>query len=201
MELECKECVKKNTQKWIQENKLRKKYSDKKYAEQNADKISEYQKIYRAKNKNKNREYLKKYQEKNRDILKEKKRFYFNKPEIKRRRSEYDKKRKMTDPKYRLTCVMRSAISDALKRRSGALRFLPYSMEELKIHLEKQFSNEMNWENYGSLWHIDHIVPISSFNFTSECDPDFLFCWSLSNLRPLLAKENLSKNAKRIYLL
>ena len=44
-----------------------------------------------------------------------------------------------------------------------------YSLEDLKLHLEKQFTNGMSWENYGE-WHIDHILPISSFNIQDYND-------------------------------
>ena len=51
----------------------------------------------------------------------------------------------------------------------------------------------MNWENYGSYWHIDHIKPKSLFIFESLEDEEFKQCWSLNNLRPLEAKENIRK--------
>ena len=44
-----------------------------------------------------------------------------------------------------------------------------YSLEDLKLHLEKQFTNGMSWENYGKGgWHIDHIKPCASFDLRSE---------------------------------
>ena len=44
--------------------------------------------------------------------------------------------------------------------------------------------------------HIDHVIPKSHFNIISaECE-DFKKCWALSNLQPLLAKDNLRKNNK-----
>lgn len=52
----------------------------------------------------------------------------------------------------------------------------------------------MNFENYGSYWHIDHVIPCSKFNFSNEEDIMFCCCWT--NLQPLEAKLNLSKNDK-----
>ena len=64
-------------------------------------------------------------------------------------------------------------------------------------HLEKQFKEGMTWNNYGYYgWHIDHIRPVSSFNFNSYDDPEFKECWALSNLQPLWGKENISKKDK-----
>ena len=66
-------------------------------------------------------------------------------------------------------------------------------------HLEKQFLSGMTWDNYGD-WHIDHIIPKSSFKYASFEDPEFRECWSLSNLRPLWGKENIQKSDKILFL-
>ena len=58
----------------------------------------------------------------------------------------------------------------------------------------------MGWHNMGE-WHIDHIVPVSSFTITSADDADFKACWALTNLRPMWADENRSKGDKRLTLL
>jgi hypothetical protein len=70
-----------------------------------------------------------------------------------------------------------------------------YSAEQLKEHLEKQFNDGMSWENYGE-WHIDHIKPISSFEFDSSDDEQFKVCWSLDNLQPMWGIENIKKGNK-----
>jgi len=54
----------------------------------------------------------------------------------------------------------------------------------------------MTWENHGSVWHIDHIIPISAFNIISIGCIDFRRCWALKNLQPLFVKENISKHNK-----
>ena len=53
----------------------------------------------------------------------------------------------------------------------------------------------MDWGNQGE-WHIDHIVPVSAFNFDSPEHMDFKRCWALSNLQPLWGRDNISKHAK-----
>jgi 5-methylcytosine-specific restriction endonuclease McrA len=69
-----------------------------------------------------------------------------------------------------------------------------YNVDQLKKHLEKRFKVGMTWDNYGPYWHIDHIIPISAFNFETPNDIDFKKCWALKNLQPLEAVENLRKN-------
>ncbi len=72
-----------------------------------------------------------------------------------------------------------------------------YTLNDLRNHLERHFEDGMTWDNYGKFgWHIDHIIPVSVFNFKSIHDIDFKRCWALSNLRPLWAEENWKKNNK-----
>lgn len=54
----------------------------------------------------------------------------------------------------------------------------------------------MNWDNYGSYWHIDHIKPISLFKYETAEDPEFKKCWALDNLQPLEKIANLKKGNK-----
>ena len=68
-----------------------------------------------------------------------------------------------------------------------------FTLEELRNHLKSQFQDGMSWDNYGE-WHIDHIRPISSFQIADIHCQGFRDCWSLSNLQPLWAIENLKKS-------
>ncbi len=54
----------------------------------------------------------------------------------------------------------------------------------------------MSWENYGTVWEIDHKIPIAAFNFERPEDIDFKKCWELKNLRPLEIYKNRSKQAR-----
>lgn len=79
-------------------------------------------------------------------------------------------------------------------------KLVGYTVEDLMAHLEKQFVDGMSWRNMG-MWHVDHIVPKSLFEYTSPDDTEFKAAWSLTNLRPLWAEENLSKHARRTHLI
>lgn len=75
-----------------------------------------------------------------------------------------------------------------------------YSFAELKDHLEKQFVYGMSWENMGE-WHVDHIIPLSSFTISGADDPEIKRAWGMPNLRPLWAKANIIKKDKMEFLL
>uniref|UniRef100_A0A0G4H5X1 Uncharacterized protein n=1 Tax=Chromera velia CCMP2878 TaxID=1169474 RepID=A0A0G4H5X1_9ALVE len=76
--------------------------------------------------------------------------------------------------------------------------YLGCSFPDLKPHLEKDdFHGNpgMSWENYGSLWHVDHIVPIM-FVGADGRKPDMETLVSrlhFSNLWPMWLGENLRK--------
>ena len=83
------------------------------------------------------------------------------------------------------------------KKNTRWLTLVDFTLAQLKLHIEKQFTEGMSWELYiqGKI-HIDHKIPISAFNFQTPEDIDFKKCWCLKNLHPMWAKENQSKNAK-----
>ena len=69
-----------------------------------------------------------------------------------------------------------------------------YTLRELTIHLEKEFTDGMTWMNRGKEgWHIDHICPKSAFCFRTTYDVDFKRCWALGNLQPLWWRDNIEK--------
>ena len=93
---------------------------------------------------------------------------------------------------------MSKRMSNALQRgKEGRSwkQFVPYSLDDLIRHIESRFVNGMSWSN-RHLWHIDHIRPIASFNYTSPEDQQFKECWALDNLQPLWVKDNLKKSAR-----
>jgi hypothetical protein len=175
----------------------------------------EYDKIYHQNNKEghnkmtmeyyfKNKEIIsaqkKEYAHKNKDHLKKKRKEYVlkNREKINKQRREYFKKRRKKDPKFRITHNVGKSIWESLKGNKMNQRWedlVGYKREDLMKHLESLFDNGMNWDNYGKGgWEIDHIIPISVFNFDSYCHVDFKRCWALDNLQPLWAIDNVKKS-------
>lgn len=110
--------------------------------------------------------------------------------------------RQMADPKTRISRGISQYICLSLKNGKQGYHWedaVGYSLDDLMTHLESQFTKGMTWENHGKRgWHIDHIRPVADFNFESPDDPEFKECWSLWNLQPMWAKDNLSKGGKCI---
>lgn len=107
-------------------------------------------------------------------------------------------------PHGKISDRIRAGIKKGLKLggKMGKKTFdaLGYSPEELRIHIEKQFIDGMSWGNTKD-WHIDHILPLDMFRFDTVDCRDFKSAWSLTNLRPIWAKDNLKKGNKRTLLI
>lgn len=108
----------------------------------------------------------------------------------------YWSKYKMSDIQRRLQVNMRRSILRYIRKdKNSWTKLVDYTKFDLMKHLEKQFTEGMTWENYGK-WHIDHIKPVTAFKFNSYKDKEFKECWSLSNLQPLWASDNIRKGNK-----
>lgn len=108
------------------------------------------------------------------------------------------RKRRKNDPVFNLSMRLRSRLYSALRKncKSGsAVRDLGCSIDYLKEYLESKFSEGMTWAN-RSQWHIDHIIPLSSFDLTQR--DQILKACHYTNLQPLWAKDNLRKGTKSV---
>jgi hypothetical protein len=112
----------------------------------------------------------------------------------KERRKELHKERQSKDINYRLKRSLRSRLYNALKnnlKKSSAVKDIGCSLDYFKSHLESRFKSGMSWDNYGE-WHIDHIVPISTFDLSKRSEQ--LKACHYTNLQPLWADENIKKS-------
>jgi hypothetical protein len=115
----------------------------------------------------------------------------------------YARKKHKESPKgsvYRLKKIIRCRVYNTIKRMTNekprmkrrTTEMLGCSIETMKLHLEKRFKRGMTWENHGTHWHVDHIVPLSQFDFTNPIQA--ALATHYTNLQPMWARENLSKS-------
>src|SRR6266498_1134630 len=100
-------------------------------------------------------------------------------------------------PGFRLSENLRRRILHALNKgfkSAHTVELLGGPICWLEVHLESLFRSGMTWENYGPVWHVDHIRPCAKFDLTDHDQQRACFHWT--NLQPLFAKDNLQKNAK-----
>jgi len=179
-------------------NKLHTKEKNHKIYLNNKKEILEYRKEHYQKNKEVvrrgNKEWILKHPEKMKQYNKK----YYDKPETKEKRRIKLKKKYYNDEKYKLMVNLRTRIKMALKhdvKNGQSLELIGCSIQQLKEHLERQFKPGMNWKNYNFKgWHIDHIIPISSFDLSKKEEQKK--CFHYTNLQPLWFYENFEKGDK-----
>jgi hypothetical protein len=174
-ENQCKECVKRKQ-------------------EQNKEKLIEYRIEFQKKWREKNPEYMKQYSktDKRKSYLKT----YANSCDHKR----YKQSCGICKPIDHLSRLCRNRIRNALKgnKKLHTQEYLGCNYDTLRAHIEKQFKEGMTWENHGE-WHIDHIVPIQYGNPDFEKDYNIIVeRLHYTNLQPLWAQVNYSKNNRYI---
>lgn len=160
-----------------------------------------HRKAYRKnilKIKKSQKEYCKRNPQKIKEI---RERYYKNNFEkIKKRRRIWMKKNRKENLKANLNHKVSGEILKSLKRNKNGWHWedlVGYTSNDLIRHLNKTMPKGYNWQDYmGGKLHIDHIIPISVFNFTKSEHIDFRRCWALKNLRLLSARENMSKHNK-----
>ncbi len=95
---------------------------------------------------------------------------------------------------HRMSNYIRQSLQGKKERKSWKT-LVDFSFDQLKKHLEKKFLPGMSWEN-RNLWHVDHIIPVTAFNYSRPEHIDFKRCWSLENLQPLWKIDNIKKGNK-----
>ena len=151
------------------------------YKKKNRDKISVYNKQYKNDIKDEIKEYNHDYNLANREA-------------IQKRQSAYQKERKKTDPVFKLAGCLRNRLRVCLKTRNRKstkeLTGCEYAF--VRDWLQSQFIDDMTFENHGEKWHIDHVLPCAKFNMLDEEEQRRCFNWT--NLQPMFADDNLTKN-------
>ncbi len=179
----CKCCMNKQNRKWKSFNKDRIKSYMKDYRSENQDQIKITSSQYRQKKATDIRKAEKHYRLKNKDKLKTWKRNYYH-TVLK------------FDPEWKLLQYNRKVLNKYLKDKKDrpTKDFIGCTIQELKLYLESQFTEDMSWENYGEHWHVDHVIPCKLFDL--NVPEERLKCFHYSNLQPLRASENMSKQDK-----
>jgi len=197
----CKRCKTIINKKWQKANLKKVKAYQKTYREANKWKNENYSKAYRKANIEKTKGYNKAYRSKNHKKLIAYLKFYHKanpKKIAKYHKAYYEKKR--NDHKYKLNRNISNNMRYSLRGNKNGSRWerlVDFTIEQLKKHLEKLFTEGMSWDNYGKNgWEIDHKIPVDAFNFTKPEHTDFQKCWALENLQPMWKKENILKSNK-----
>lgn len=201
---QCKDCKSIVDKKYYDNNSEKVKTNAKKYYEINKETILEnidkdakkvYRKNYYSIHREKELELNKIYKQNNRELLQVTKQKYRkeNRPKI----NEYNKNKKQKDPLYKLAINLRKRLGEVLRNKNitktqSLNDYIGCTKNQLFVYIESQFKPDMNWENYGTLWNIDHIIPLSA----GKTENHLYQLSHYKNLRPLYCLDNFIKNNK-----
>lgn len=90
--------------------------------------------------------------------------------------------------------LLSRVLSSTGKRKHGrTFSIIGYNKQQFVEHMESMFQDGMSWDNHGE-WHVDHIIPVAELVRCGVTNPAKIN--ALENLRPLWAKDNMSKGDK-----
>ena len=149
-----------------------------------------------------NKKKLYEWREKNKEQFLKICKTYREKPEKMELRNANRREKYNNDIQNRLFHIYRNRIRNYIKGANPIWRNTHIDYQNivgcdwhiLREWLEYNMKPEMNWENYGSYWHIDHVYPCSLIDFTKKEELDK--CCNWTNLTPLEGIENLKKSNK-----
>jgi len=145
--------------------------------------------LWREKRKQNRRNYWAKSPEKCRESNA---RWKANNPEKWKECRRKVKERQKADPVWRAMHNVRRRLRDVLHGKRSARTTVGCSKTEFMQHIESKFKRGMHWNNYGTHWHMDHIVPVSAFDLSDPYQAKMVNHWT--NLQPLEAKKNIEKS-------
>jgi hypothetical protein len=163
------------------------------YYIKNRDKLLEKNRLHRLKNKEYYLKYEKERYAKNPEFYKKKHREYSktNRDTV----NKYVRNKYANDLQFKIKCVLRARLLVALKGKQKSdrtLNLIGCSIPELKIYIERQFKEGMNWQNWMYKgWHIDHKMPISKFNLSDK--EEIKRACHYTNLQPMWSLDNHKK--------
>ena len=197
-ETNCIDCIKAKNN--TPEKKVLNAKWNKEWREKNPEYMAEYGKTEKSK------EYHKQYYKENKEIYIKRHYEWQNANPIRaniarkaynEKNKEWKKNRRIENITYKLKENVSRRIRYELNtllvkgKNQHTIEYLGCNIEYLKSYLEGHFEIGMNWNNYGKMWHIDHIIPCASWNFENIFQS--MCCWNYRNLQPMWALANKSK--------
>ena len=106
-------------------------------------------------------------------------------------KNAWSAKERATNINYRIKKSLAARLRNVLTKENTTMNYIGCNIQYLREWFEFNFTEEMNWDNYGSYWSIDHIIPVCKFDLTIE--EEKLKCWNWTNMMPTTVKYNSSK--------
>ena len=121
-----------------------------------------------------------------------------NKEKINSKTRGYRKHKRQSDSLYKVkenirVSIINSFIRYGYTKNSRTFEVLGCTYVDFKLHIESNWEDWMNWDNYGIYngkenygWDLDHIIPVSS----ATCEENLIRLNHYTNLQPLCSYVN-----------
>lgn len=150
------------------------------YKRQHADEIKERRKTYLEETKEHVKERYRKYCENNREKF-----------------CQYQANYRESKPEFRIRSSQCGRLNELLKHKSYSTKmYLGVPITIVRSWLEFNFTENINWENHGKYWHIDHVIPCKLWNLLNE--QEAMYCFSWMNIIPKERGRNIGKQHKLV---
>jgi hypothetical protein len=134
----------------------------------------------------------KKWNEENAERMTELRANWYQNPKNKQKRNKQFMERYHSDPVFKLHRSCARRIFNVIHKKRSTDEYVGCSSEKLQDWFEFCFQDGMTFENHGTVWHIDHVIPVNKFDLDDE-EQQFL-CFNWRNMMPYPKKDNLSKH-------
>lgn len=94
------------------------------------------------------------------------------------------------DPHFRKMRLYRASMNSFFNGETKKSEIIGCTREFFMKWLESAFTPEMNLDNHGTVWVLDHVIPLDKV----KTDEDFVQIAKWWNIRPVTMKYNLVKN-------
>jgi hypothetical protein len=160
----CKECKKQQQEVWYRNNKKSTSETNKKWRENNLDRLKHLRVEWKKKNPNYHNDYMT-------DLYRTNSNFRI----VNLLRNRFRK------------IVKRN------HKEKSVLKLVGCSIEDFRNYIESKFLPGMSWENHG-VWHLDHIIPCEYFTENIQDIRVQEQCFHFTNYQPLYSSDNFAKN-------
>jgi len=106
-------------------------------------------------------------------------------------KTEWCRNQRNTNINYRIKKSLAARLRCVLTKNTSTMNYIGCNIQYFREWLEYNFTEDMNWDNYGTYWSIDHIIPVCKYDLTNEDEK--LKCWNWSNMMPVTINYNSSK--------
>lgn len=118
--------------------------------------------------------------------------YQLNKPKV---RTKY-RERYANDYGFRIRILTKSRLCQYISKTKSTEKYIGTKYENVARWIEYNFTNGMTWKNHGTVWDVDHVIPVCKWDLKDDSQIDACFNWK--NLSPYPSAINRNQKREKI---